>query len=176
MLVIDADMRRPRIHSAFGLENVRGLCNILANETSETETLALLQHEKESGLYLLPAGPIPPNPAELIGSEQMRKLVAELSATFDHIVIDSPPIASFTDGVLLSAMSDGVLLVINASECSRKVILRSQQALQDVGAKVLGVVLNRVDLRSNDFYYGYRYYSYTPSEPNHAASEEAPTA
>src|SRR5437870_1143430 len=129
VLIIDADMRRPRIHSAFGVENLRGLCNILANETSETETLALLQHEENSGVYLLPAGPIPPNPAELIGSEQMRKLLAELSQTFDHIVIDSPPITSFTDGVLLSAMSDGVLLVINASESSRKVILRSQQAL-----------------------------------------------
>lgn len=171
VLVIDADMRRPRIHHAFGIENVRGLCNILANETSETETLALLQHEKTSGLYLLPAGPVPPNPAELIGSDQMRKLVNELSNTFDHIVIDSPPIASFTDGVLLAANSDGVILVINAAESSRKVILRSQQALLDVGAKILGVVLNRVDLRSSDFYYGYRYYSYDPDKSTHA--EEA---
>ncbi len=177
VLIIDADMRRPRIHSAFGIENVRGLCNILANETSETETLALLQHEQESGVHLLPAGPIPPNPAELIGSEQMRKLLTELSSMFDHIVIDSPPIASFTDGVLLSAMSDGVLLVISASESSRKIILRSQQALIDVGAKILGVVLNRVDLRSPDYYYGYRYYRYYNHDPSeHAAGEAAPMA
>jgi len=177
VLVIDADMRRPRIHSAFGIQNQRGLCNILANETSETETLALLQHEKDSGLYLLAAGPTPPNPAELIGSEQMRKLVVELAATFDHIVIDSPPIASFTDGVLLSAISDGVILVINANECSRKVILRSQQALHDVGAKVLGVVLNRVNMNSSDYYYGYRYYeSYKQPKSEYPSSEEAPTA
>ena len=176
VLVIDADMRRPRIHAAFGLENIRGLCNILANETSETETLALLQHEKDSGLYILPAGPIPPNPAELIGSEQMRKLITELSSTFDHIVIDSPPIASFTDGVLLSAISDGVLLVISANESSRKVVLRAQQALQEVGAKVLGVVLNRVDLRSPDYYYGYRYYNYKPDESEYGAKQHAPTA
>jgi polysaccharide biosynthesis transport protein len=135
----------------------------------------LLHHEKESGLYLLPAGPIPPNPAELIGSEQMRKLLGELSGTFDHIVIDSPPIASFTDGVLLSAISDGVILVISASESSRKVIMRAQQALQDVGAKILGVVLNRVDLRSPDYYYGYRYYRhYKPENSEHGAGEGAP--
>jgi capsular exopolysaccharide synthesis family protein len=176
VLVIDADMRRPRVHSAFGIENERGLCNILANESSETDTLALLQHEKESGLYLLPAGAVPPNPAELIGSDQMRTLVAEMSATFDHVVIDSPPIASFTDGVLLAANSDGVILVINASESSRKVILRSQQALQDVGAKILGVVLNKVDVRSPDFQYGYGYgyYRYYSDKSRHGAgSEEA---
>ena len=174
VLIIDADMRRPRVHSAFGIVNERGLCNILANEGSETDTLALLQHEKASGLYLLPAGPVPPNPAELIGSDQMRKLIAEMSTTFDHVVIDSPPIASFTDGVLLAANSDGVILVINASESSRKVILRSQQALQDVGAKILGVVLNKVDLRSPDFQYGYGYgyYRYYSDKSRHSGESE----
>jgi polysaccharide biosynthesis transport protein len=161
VLIIDADMRRPRIHSIFGVENQKGLCNILANEMSEAETLSMVQKEAGSGIYLLTSGPIPPNPAELIGSEQMRKLIASLRATFDHIVIDSPPIASFTDGVLISSMSDGVILVIHANECSRKVVQRSYQTLQEVGAKVLGVVLNRVDSRSPDYYYyKYHYYSY----------------
>jgi len=170
VLVIDADMRRPSIHSSFGIENQRGLCNILANEMTEAETLNMIQQEKESGLYLLTSGPIPPNPAELIGSEQMRKLLLGLAATFDHIVIDSPPIASFTDGVLLSAISDGVILVVHASECSRKVVLRSQQALEEVGAKVFGVVLNRVDVRSPDYYYGYRYYhGYKDGNADHSA-------
>jgi polysaccharide biosynthesis transport protein len=174
VLVIDADMRRPTIHTSFGIENQRGLCNVLANEMSEADTLNLVQQEEQSGLYVLTSGPIPPNPAELIGSEQMRKLVLQLASTFDHIVIDSPPIASFTDGVLLSAISDGVILVINSSECSRKVVLRSQQALDEVGAKVLGVVLNRVDARSPDYYYGYRYYSkYNGKSGHYAASEEA---
>ena len=158
VLVIDGDMRRPSVHSAFSADNKRGLSNLLSNDMSEAEMLLHIQHEKESGLYLLTSGPVPPNPAELVGSDQMRKIILELGKTFDHIVIDSPPVASFTDGILLAAISDGVILVIHANECSRKVVQRSKQALQDVGAKVLGVVLNRVNLRSVDYYQSYRYY------------------
>ena len=139
---------------------------------SEAEMLAFIQQEKESGLYLLTSGPAPPNPAELLGSEQMRKVILELGRTFDHIVIDSPPIASFTDGVLVAAISDGVILVVHANECSRKVVQRSQQALQDVGARVLGVVLNRVNVNSPDYYYNYQYYSKYSSE----YTEQAPRA
>jgi succinoglycan biosynthesis transport protein ExoP len=166
VLVIDGDMRRPTVHSSFGIENRSGLSNILSNEMSNVETLALVQKEKVSGLYLLTSGPIPPNPAELVGSGQMRKLLVDLGTTFDHIVIDTPPIASFTDGVLLSAIADGVILVIHANECSRKVIQRSQQALQEVRARVLGVVLNRIHLRSSDYsdYYYHSYYKGQESE------------
>jgi succinoglycan biosynthesis transport protein ExoP len=173
VLVIDADMRRPTVHSSFGIENRGGLSNILSNEMSSAETLALVQKEKVSGLYLLTSGPIPPNPAELVGSEQMRKLLIELGSTFDHIVIDTPPIASFTDGVLLSAIADGVILVIHANECSRKVIQRSQQALQEVRARVLGVVLNRIHIRSSDHndYYYHSYYK--GQESDYASSESA---
>jgi len=159
VLVIDGDMRRPSVHGAFGIENKRGLSNVLSSEMTEAEMLNLIQQEKESGLYLMTSGPVPPNPAELIGSEQMKRVIQELGTTFDHILIDTPPIASFTDGVLLASMSDGVILVIHANECSRKVVQRSKQSLIDVGAKVLGVVLNRVNLRSPDYYYGSHYYS-----------------
>lgn len=177
VLIIDADMRRPTIHSAFGIANERGLCNILASEMSEAETLSYIQQEAESGLYLLTSGPVPPNPAELVGSDQMQNLITHLKKTFDHVVIDSPPVASFTDGVLLSSICDGVVLVIHANECSRKVVMRSQQALEDVGAKILGVVLNRVDTRSPDYYYGYRYYSnYKASEAEYQSNEQAPAA
>jgi succinoglycan biosynthesis transport protein ExoP len=174
VLVIDGDMRRPSVHGAFGIENKRGLSNILSSDMTEAEMLNLVQKEKESGLYLLTSGPVPPNPAELIGSEQMRKVVQELGSTFDHILIDTPPIASFTDGVLLAAISDGVILVIHANECSRKVVQRSRQALLDVGAKVLGVVLNRVNLRSQDYHYSYRYYANYKNESDY--TESAPPA
>lgn len=164
VLVIDADMRRPRIHSIFGITNRRGLCTVLANEMTEAETLDLVQKEETSGLHLLPSGPIPPNPAELIGSDQMRDLMTLLKSKFDHILIDSPPIASFTDGVLLSAVSDGVILVIHANKCSRKVVRRSQLALEEVGAKVLGVLLNNVTSHSPDYYYyQYQYGAYYKS-------------
>jgi len=172
VLVIDGDMRRPSVHAAFGIENKHGLSNVLSSDMTEAEMLNMVQKEKESGLYLMTSGPVPPNPAELIGSEQMRKVIHELSATFDHILIDTPPIASFTDGVLLASMSDGVILVIHANECSRKVVQRSRQSLTDVGAKVLGVVLNRVNLRSPDYYYGSHYYTdyKSPNGSDHAAS------
>jgi capsular exopolysaccharide synthesis family protein len=164
VLVIDADMRRPRVHSIFGVTNRRGLCTVLANEMTEAETLALVQKEETSGLHLLPSGPIPPNPAELIGSDQMCNLMTLLRSKFDHILIDSPPIASFTDGVLLSSVSDGVILVIHANKCSRKVVRRSQQALEEVGAKVLGALLNNVTSHSPDYYYyQYQYGAYYKS-------------
>jgi len=169
VLVIDGDMRRPSVHGSFGVENKSGLSNILSSDMNEAEMLAFIKQEKESGLYLLTSGPAPPNPAELLGSDQMRKVVVELGATFDHIVIDSPPIASFTDGVLVAAISDGVILVVHANECSRKVVQRAQQALTDVGARVLGVVLNRVNLHSPDYYYSYQYYSKYSSEYNESA-------
>ena len=172
VLVVDADMRRPQIHKIFDLSNSKGLCTILANEMSEADILGMVQTDADSALHLLPSGPIPPNPAELIGSEQMRGLLTFLRTKFDHILMDSPPIASFTDGVLLSANSDGVILVIHANECSRKVALRSQQTLQDVGAKVLGVVLNRLDSRSPDYYYYKYHYHYYKNYQNGDEPEE----
>jgi capsular exopolysaccharide synthesis family protein len=175
VLVIDGDMRRPSVHAAFGIENKHGLSNVLSSDMTEAEMLNMIQKEKESGLYLMTSGPVPPNPAELIGSEQMRKVIQELSHTFDHILIDTPPIASFTDGVLLASMSDGVILVIHANECSRKVVQRSRQSLTDVGAKVLGVVLNRVNLRSPDYYYGSHYYTDYKS-PNSNGADHAASA
>src|ERR1041385_2443191 len=159
VLVIDGDMRRPSVHDRFGTENIRGLSNVLSSEMTEAEMLNLVEHEGESGVYLMTAGPIPPDPAELVGSDRMRKVVEELSRTFDHVVIDSPPIGSFTDGVLLAALSDGVILVVHANQCSRKIAQRAHQSLAEVGAKILGVVLNRVNVRTHGYYYDERYYS-----------------
>ena len=89
----------------------------------------------------------------------MRKLIAVLSGAFTHIVIDSPPVSSFTDGVLIASMVDGVLLVVHGGKSSRGVVRRSRQLLTDVGAKIFGVVLNNVSARSHDYYYYYqRYY------------------
>jgi capsular exopolysaccharide synthesis family protein len=158
VLIIDADMRRPRVHTTFEMENRHGLSTILSSEMSEAEVLAIIQQHEVSGLHLLTSGPIPPNPAELIGSEQMRRLITTLESTFTHIVIDSPPISSFTDGVLIATMVDGVLLVVHSGKTSRNLVRRSRQFLQDVGAKIFGVVLNNVDLSRQDYYYYHRYY------------------
>jgi capsular exopolysaccharide synthesis family protein len=164
VVIIDADMRRPRLRSIFGLTERAGLSSILSNELSEGEVGALISKGPVAGLHVLTAGPIPPNPAELLGSDQMRRLMATLQSKFNHVVVDSPPVSSFTDGVLISSMVDGVLLVVHGGKSSRHVVKRSRQLLHDVGAKIFGVVLNNVQIQSHDYYYYNRYYgsrSYT---------------
>ena len=131
--------------------------------------LALVLRDEGSGLNVLTSGPIPPNPAELLGSDQMRRLLATLQRTYTHVVVDSPPVSSFTDGVLISTMVDGVLLVVHGGKSSRNVVKRARQLLHDVGAKVFGVVLNNVNLQSNDYYYYQRYYA-----ANHYQSDLEP--
>lgn len=158
VVIIDADMRRPRLRSIFGLSDRPGLSSILSSEVSDTDMLAMVSTDEGTGLRILTSGPIPPNPAELLGSDQMRRLMATLQAQFAHVVVDSPPISSFTDGVLISSMVDGILLVVHGGKTSRHVVRRSRQLLHDVGAKIFGVVLNNVNLQSHDYYYYQRYY------------------
>ncbi|MDQ5847325.1 MAG: polysaccharide biosynthesis tyrosine autokinase, partial [Acidobacteriota bacterium] len=158
VVIIDADMRRPRLRSIFGFSERAGLSSILSSEVSEADMVALVTKDEATGLHVLTSGPIPPNPAELLGSDQMRRLMGVLQTEFTHVVIDSPPITSFTDGVLISTMVDGVLLVVHGGKSSRKVVKRSRQLLRDVGAKIFGVVLNNVTIRSEEYYYYQRYY------------------
>lgn len=159
VVIIDADMRRPRLKSIFNLSDRAGLSSILSSDLSEARILAMIEKDPGTSLHLLTSGPIPPNPAELLGSEQMRRLINVLQSNFTHVVIDSPPISSFTDGVLISSMVDGVLLVVHGGKTSRHIVKRSRQLLQDVGAKIFGVVLNNISLQSHDYYYYQRYYS-----------------
>jgi len=158
VLIIDADMRRPRLHSIFDIDNRAGLSTLLASELSDAEIDDAVRQDEKSKLYLLTSGPIPPNPAELIGSEQMATLLRMLQNRFTHIVVDSPPIASFTDGVLIASMVDGVILVVHSGKSSKQVVRRSRQLLNEIGAKVFGVVLNNVNLNSQDNYYHYQSY------------------
>ncbi|HKB67005.1 MAG TPA: polysaccharide biosynthesis tyrosine autokinase [Pyrinomonadaceae bacterium] len=173
VLIIDADMRRPRLHQVFGLPNEGCLSAILSSEIEEADILSRINQYKDSNIYLLSSGAIPPNPAELLGSSQMRRLLDIVSKTFTHIVIDSPPIASFTDGVLIASLVDGVILVVHGGKTSRQVVRRSRQTLNDIGAKIIGVVLNRAELTTHDYYnYRYKYEAYQsePSNGDHAAA------
>ena len=158
VVIIDADMRRPRLQSIFDMQGQQGLSSILSSDASEDEMLSLVRSDEESGLSVLTSGPIPPNPAELLGSDQMHRLLAVLQAKYTHVVIDSPPVSSFTDGVLISTMVDGVLLVVHGGKSSRHIVRRSKQLLNDVGAKIFGVVLNNINLQSHDYYYYQTYY------------------
>ena len=159
VVIIDADMRRPRLQSIFNLRGELGLSSILSNDVNDEDVLAMVNKDETTGLNILSSGPIPPNPAELLGSDQMRKLLVSLESKFTHVVVDSPPVSSFTDGVLIASMVDGVLLVVHGGKSSRHIVRRSRQLLQDVGAKILGVVLNNTAIQTYDYYYYQRYYS-----------------
>lgn len=160
VLIIDADMRRPRLQSIFHLKNDYGLSSLLSRNAVESEISSAIQHDEETGLFIMTAGPVPPNPAELIGSEQMIKLIATASANFAHVIIDSPPVAAFTDGVLIASMVDGVLLVVHSGKNSRKMVARARKLLNDVGARIIGVVLNKADTSSHGEYYYNSYYTH----------------
>ena len=175
VIVIDADLRRPRVHMILDKQNERGLSTILSNRMSEAEMLSLIDQDENTGLYSLISGPIPPNPAELLGSEQMKRLLEALRPTFTHIIIDSPPVVSFTDAVLLSTMVDGVLLVVHGGKATHALVRRSRQILQDVGAKVFGVVLNNVNLNHQDDYYKYYYQSHYYNQESSSASQYSGT-
>ena len=172
VLMIDCDLRRPRLHAQFGLPNTKGLTTWLSGE-KDLDSL-IQQCDKESKLKVLTSGPVPPNPAELLGSDEMRKLLNILSEQYAHIVIDSPPAISFTDASILSTMVDGVILVVHGGRSSRAVVRRAKQQLLDVGAHVFGVVLNNVKVESHDYYYS-RYYSHyyeSGAEPDQGGAEE----
>ena len=155
VLLIDADMRRPRLHTLFGLDNEDGLSTVLAGEQKAFEIISIVGRHEATGLHVLPAGPTPPNAAELLASDETPKLLNFFQSVFTHVVIDSPPVATFTDGVLLASMVDGVVLVVHGGKSSRDLTRRSRQVLQDAGGRILGVVLNNVDLRAEEHSYYY---------------------
>jgi capsular exopolysaccharide synthesis family protein len=170
VVILDCDLRRPRLHSHFNLANVRGITNFLSGEADIDS--ALQPYERLPNLKILTSGPIPPNPAELLGSDEMRRLLAILGERFSHIIIDSPPAISFTDASILSTLVDGVMLVVHGGRSSRAVVRRAKQQLLDVGAHIFGVVLNNVKLDSTDYYYYAGYYSsYYSNDDDEVADE-----
>ncbi len=170
VLLIDADLRRPMIHNVFNVSNPAGLSTVLSRDVNEQDILALIELQPESGLHLLTSGPIPPNPAELLGSSQMKQLLQTLASHFDHLIIDSPPITSVTDGVLLASLVDGVILVVHGGQSTRELVRRTRQLLRGVGARIVGVVLNNVKQRDDDYYYqGYYKKAYGFDSPRLAS-------
>jgi polysaccharide biosynthesis transport protein len=165
VLLIDADMRRPRLRTLFHTDNRTGLSTYLSSQMTETALRSAIEQHSETKLNLLGAGPVPPNPAELLSSERMRKLLAALEPHFTYIVIDSPPAASFTDAVVLSSLVDGVLIVSHSGKTPRDAIRRTRQLLTGAGAKIFGVVLNQVEVRQHSYYYQ-SYYEYAVERPD----------
>jgi len=172
VLIVDADMRRPRIHTVFDMENGSGLSSLLSSPATEQDVLDVIKFDPSSNLHVMTSGPVPPNPAELIGSEQMTNLLKILQNNFTHVVVDSPPIASFTDGVLIASMVDGVILVVQAGRCSRQILKRSRQLLTDIGARVFGVILNQAKLGAKENHYYYESYYHADNYNGSAEQNE----
>jgi capsular exopolysaccharide synthesis family protein len=164
VVIIDCDLRRPRLHNHFGLENTHGLTNYLSGEES-TDSL-LKTYPGLPRLKIITSGPIPPNPAELLSSQEMKNLLQTLRGKYKHVIIDSPPAISFTDAAILSTLVDGVVLVAMAGKSSVHLMRRFKQRLGTIGARVYGVVLNGIKANSMEYdYYNSGYYNYyNPSE------------
>ncbi|MDT8410268.1 MAG: polysaccharide biosynthesis tyrosine autokinase [Wenzhouxiangellaceae bacterium] len=165
VLLIDADLRKPRLHRDFGKPQSPGLTNRIAGkQTDANESSSILATDVE-GLFLMPSGPSAPNPAELLSSERMRKIVAMNGRAFDHVIIDTAPILGLADSMVLSRLVDGVIVVTQAGKTAKDTIKTSMRRLAQVRAPVLGVVLNAVDLDSPDYaYYSSYYYNYESDE------------
>ncbi|HMT06385.1 MAG TPA: polysaccharide biosynthesis tyrosine autokinase [Pyrinomonadaceae bacterium] len=159
VIIIDCDLRRPRLHSHFGLTNTHGLTNYLSGERSTENLIKPLPGVPR--LKVISSGPIPPNPAELLSSNEMRSLLQFLRGRYKHVVIDSPPALSFTDAAILSTLVDGVILVAMTGKSSLHLMRQFKTRLSHIGARIYGVVLNGVKSGSLDYdYYGSGYYDY----------------
>ncbi len=161
VLLIDADLRRPNVHHRFGLNGKVGLSTLLSGQTTLAESVQPVV--EVPGLDALASGPVPPFPTEMISSQTMVDLLRHAGGIYEYIVLDSPPILSVTDGVLLARMVDAVILVVRHGKSSKNVVRRGRDLLVRSGAPMAGIVLNAVDLNAPEYYgyYGYSGYSYS---------------
>jgi protein-tyrosine kinase len=164
VLLIDSDLRRPTLHRVFGLTNSRGLTTALLDALPFSQ---IAQATAVPNLFVLTSGPVPPNPAELVGSNRMRELLEAAISEYDMVLLDSPPLVSVSDAVALAAFTDGVVLVVQTGKVPHEVIRRAAGQIHAVKGRILGVVMNAVNLKRDGYYYDYyRYYHsyYTPTD------------
>ena len=155
VVVVDGDMRRPSLHRIFKVQNEQGLSNVLSNEKDLDDVMLSTEIEN---LLIIPAGPTPSNPSELLGSERMKALLHGLTKRADYVLLDTPSAVAFTDAVVLSRIVDGVLLVVRAQQVPRGAELQVRNLLNKASATILGVVLNDVQPEMVDSYYYHSHY------------------
>ncbi len=155
VLLIDTDMRRPRLHESIGVSRQDGLSNLILGDKGYDD---VIKTTDIPNLFVLPCGPLPPNPAELLMTNRFKAVLAELATRFDRIILDSPPVQAVTDAVVLSKLVDGVILVVRADKTLREDIRRSTKQIHDVGGWIFGVIVNEVNVSDRSYYsYGYGY-------------------
>lgn len=172
VLLIDADMRRPRIHKVFGMSNGKGLSSLILGEGQ------LKDHIRETevaGLYALTCGPVPPNPAELLHTAAFQKILGLVTDRFDRVIIDSPPVGVVADAAVMSTHVDGTVVVVKAGQTSREAGRKAVRQLRDVKANLLGAVLNDLDLQRYGQYAYYYQYGYYYGEPGRDEKRQSAT-
>ena len=157
VLVVDADLRKPRQHRIFGVKNLHGLTNYL---TVGLELKELIKPTTIENLYLVNSGPLPPNPADLLGSEKMATLLDQLKKVFDYILLDTPPVLAVTDALVVAPHTDGVILIVWSGKTPRESLRMAKEKLDMMNIKTLGVVINHLDLRDLGYYYKHYHYHY----------------
>ena len=177
VLAVDADLRRPTMHQHFGLQKTPGLTDLIVGKCQASQAIQVTRYK---GLQILPCGYVPPNPAELLGADSLKEILAAFKAHYEWVLIDTPPILGMADTPVLCPLMDGVVLVIGAEVASRPAIQRAVDQIASVGGHITGVVLNKVDLDRNAYYYsqyyGEYYRSYYAEGAGRPGSRERPVA
>jgi succinoglycan biosynthesis transport protein ExoP len=156
VLLVDTDMRKPRIHRSFGVKGDKGVSTAIMGNTAIKD---LVIHTEIPNLDILPCGPTPPNPAELLHTERFRQILAQCREGYDKIILDAPPTAPVTDPAIIGSLTDGVLLVLRAGHTTREAATFARRHLTDAGARILGLVINQTDRKGGGYGYGYSYYT-----------------
>lgn len=150
VLLIDADMRKPTLHYTFRLDNRKGLSSVLVGGTTFEESITKSDIQ---GLDILPCGPVPPNPSELLGSKSMERLLSEASLQYDLVIFDTPPVLAVTDAQILANICDGVVMVVRSKQTEYESAQKAKALLEVGKAKLLGVVLNDKVMKKGSYYY-----------------------
>jgi capsular exopolysaccharide synthesis family protein len=173
VLVVDADLRRPTMHQHFGIPKTPGLTDLIVGKCQASQAI---QATRFKGLQILPCGYVPPNPAELLGSPSMKHVVEALKSHYDWVLIDTPPILAMADTPVLCPLVEGVILVVGAEVSGRPTLQRAIDQIVNVGGKIVGVVLNKVNLERNSYYYGQYYGEYYRAYYAEGSSRQARAA
>lgn len=157
VLIVDADLRKPKVHLYFGIENKEGLTNLLTSDKDKNK-INTVKFDENSNLQILTSGPVPPNAAEMLNSKRMTHLLERLKEEYDIIIIDTPPIGQVTDAAILAGVTDGTILVLASNETRIEITKRAKKALDSVNANIIGVVLTKIDNKRISYYsYSYKY-------------------
>lgn len=152
VLLIDGDLRKPTVHYTFKLDNISGLSNYLVQGVGLEE---ITRSSDIDNLSVIPSGPIPPNPSELLGSNRMKQFMKEAKEAYDIVIVDSPPVTVVTDAQVLSNLVDGTVLVVRSKQTEIELAIRAKEALESVNARILGTILNDLDKSASSNYYYY---------------------